>query len=128
MKVIELLKEKLPAEYVQAIVRNAERPSDLFEEADDIEVELLSLFDWSETKEGFEFWSSVLHYILDGTKLPKFEKAEIVYMPGTIIFTKKEVMMFNIANMDINLKFDYEPDMVNLMSELVEESYYTWMN
>lgn len=128
MKVIDLLKKKLPMEYVQAIVRNAERPSDLFEEGEDLEVELLSLFDWSNTKEGFEFWSEVLSYITEGTKLPKFNRVNIVYLPGTVIFTKDQVMMFNIADMDINLKFDYDPSIVNMMSPLVEESYYTWMN
>lgn len=128
MKVIELLKKKLPIEYVQAIVRNAERPSDLFEEAEDIEVELMSLFDWSNTKEGFEFWSDVFNSVIEGTELPNFKKVSIVYLPGTVFFTKNQVMMYNIADMDINLKFDYEPSMVDMMSELVEESYYTWMN
>lgn len=128
MKVIELLKKKLPIEYVQAIVRNAERPSDLFEEAEDIEVELMSLFDWSNTKEGFEFWSDVFNSVIEGTKLPNFKKVSIIYLPGTVFFTKNQVMMYNIADMDINLKFDYEPSMVDMMSELVEESYYTWMN
>lgn len=115
-------------EYVQAIVRNAERPSDLFEEAEDIEVELMSLFDWSNTKEGFEFWSDVFNSVIEGTELPNFKKVSIVYLPGTVFFTKNQVMMYNIADMDINLKFDYEPSMVDMMSELVEESYYTWMN
>jgi hypothetical protein len=128
MKVIELLKKKLPMEYVQAIVRNAERPSDLFEEAEDIEVELMSLFDWSNTKEGFEFWSDVFNSVIEGTKLPNFKKVSIIYLPGTVFFTKNQVMMYNIADMDINLKFEYEPSMVDMMSELVEESYYTWMN
>jgi len=128
MKVIELLKKKLPMEYVQAIVRNAERPSDLFEEAEDIEVELMSLFDWSNTKEGFEFWSDVFNSVIEGTKLPNLKKVSIIYLPGTVFFTKDQVMMYNIADMDINLKFDYEPSMVDMMSELVEESYYTWMN
>ena len=128
MKVIELLKKKLPIEYVQAIVRNAERPSDLFEEAEDIEVELMSLFDWSNTKEGFEFWSDVFNSVIEGTKLPNIKKVSIIYLPGTVFFTKDHVMMYNIADMDINLKFDYEPSMVDMMSELVEESYYTWMN
>lgn len=128
MKVIDLLKKKLPMEYVQAIVRNTDKQSDLFEEAEDIEVELMSLFDWSNSKEGFEFWAEVFNYILDGSKLPKFTRVDIQYLPGTTIFTKNQVMMFNIADMDINLKFDYEPSMVDMMSELVEESYYTWMN
>jgi hypothetical protein len=128
MKVIELLKKKLPIEYVQAIVRNAERPSDLFEEAEDIEVELMSLFDWSNTKEGFEFWSDVFNSVIEGTKLPNFKKVSIIYLPGTVFFTKNQVMMYNIADMDINLKFEYEPSMVDMMSELVEENYYTWMN
>jgi hypothetical protein len=128
MKVIELLKKKLPMEYVQAIVRNAERPSDLFEEAEDIEVELMSLFDWSNTKEGFEFWSDVFNSVIEGTKLPNFKKVSIIYLPGTVFFTKNQVMMYNIADMDINLKFEYEPSMVDMMSELVEENYYTWMN
>lgn len=128
MKVIDLLKKKLPTEYVQAIVRNTDKQSDLFEEAEDIEVELMSLFDWSNSKEGFEFWAEVLKFIIEGTELPTFNKVNIEYLPGTTFFTKDQIMVFNITGMDINLKFNYEPSMVELMSELVEENYYTWMN
>jgi hypothetical protein len=128
MKVIDLLKNKLPGAYVQAIVRNVDKPSDLFEEAEDIEVELMSLFDWSNSKEGYEFWADVFSHVIEGLPLPKINKVRIEFFPGATFFTKNQIMMFNIAGMDINLKFDYDPTFLTLMSEEIEENYYTWMN
>jgi hypothetical protein len=128
MKVIDLLKSKLPHDYVQAVIRNLDSPTDLFQEAEDIEVELMSLFDWSNSKEGYEFWADVFSFVCDGTPLPKLKKIDIEFLPGATFFTKNQIMMFNIAGMDINLKFDYDPIFLTLMSEEVEEKYYTWMN
>lgn len=128
MKVIDLLKSKLPHDYVQAVIRNLDSPTDLFQEAEDIEVELMSLFDWSNSKEGYEFWADVFSFVCDGTPLPKLNKIDIEFLPGATFFTKNQIMMFNIAGMDINLKFDYDPIFLTLMSEEVEEKYYTWMN
>jgi hypothetical protein len=128
MKVIDLLKNRLPKEYVDAIINNLKSPSDLYEEAGDIEGELLSLFDWTESNEGHDFWSNVFESVTENKKLPKMNRAIIDYLPGTIIFTKSSIMTMNVAGMDIKLNFDYTPSIIEFMSESIEEKFYTWMN
>jgi hypothetical protein len=128
MKVIDLLKNRLPKEYVDAIINNLKSPSDLYEEAGDIEGELLSLFDWTESNEGHDFWSVVFESVTENKKLPKMNRAIIDYLPGTIIFTKSSIMTMNVAGMDIKLNFDYTPSIIEYMSESIEEKFYTWMN
>ena len=90
MKVIDLLKKTLPKEYVDAIIGNIKMPSELYNEAGDIETELISLFDWDLSNEGFDFWQNVFELILENKKLPKMNKARIDYLPGTIIFTRRK--------------------------------------
>lgn len=128
MKVIDLLKNKLPKEYVDAIINNLKSPSDLYEEAGDIEGELLSLFDWTESNEGHDFWSDVFESVTENKKLPRLNKAIIDYQPGTVIFTKNSIITMNVAGMDIKLNFDYTPSIIGFMSESIEEKFYTWMN
>ena len=128
MKVIDLLKNKLPKEYVDAIINNLKSPSILYEEAGDIEGELLSLFDWTDSNEGHDFWSNVFESVTENKKLPKMNRAVIDYLPGTIIFTKSSIMTMNVAGMDIKLNFDYTPSIIEFMSESIEEKFYTWMN
>ncbi len=128
MKVIDLLKNKLPKEYVDAIINNLKSPSILYEEAGDIEGELLSLFDWTDSNEGHDFWSNVFESVTENKKLPKMNRAIIDYLPGTIIFTKSSIMTMNVAGMDIKLNFDYTPSIIEFMSESIEEKFYTWMN
>jgi hypothetical protein len=128
MKVIDLLKNKLPKEYVDAIINNLKSPSDLYEEAGDIEGELLSLFDWTESNEGHDFWSNVFESVTENKKLPRLNKAMIDYLPGTIIFTRNSIITMNVAGMDIKLNFDYTPSIIEFMSESIEEKFYTWMN
>jgi hypothetical protein len=128
MKVIDLLKNKLPKEYVDAIINNLKSPSILYEEAGDIEGELLSLFDWTDSNEGHDFWSDVFESVTENKKLPKMNRAVIDYLPGTIIFTKSSIMTMNVAGMDIKLNFDYTPSIIEFMSESIEEKFYTWMN
>ena len=128
MKVIDLLKNKLPKEYVDAIINNLKSPSILHEEAGDIEGELLSLFDWTDSNEGHDFWSDVFESVTENKKLPKMNRAIIDYLPGTIIFTKSSIMTMNVAGMDIKLNFDYTPSIIEFMSESIEEKFYTWMN
>jgi hypothetical protein len=128
MKVIDLLKNKLPKEYVEAIINNLKSPSILYEEAGDIEGELLSLFDWTDSNEGHDFWSNVFESVTENKKLPKMNRAIIDYLPGTIIFTKSSIMTMNVAGMDIKLNFDYTPSIIEFMSESIEEKFYTWMN
>lgn len=128
MKVIDLLKKSLPKEYVDAIINNLKKPSELYNEAGDIETELISLFDWDQSNEGFDFWQNVFELVLEKKKLPKMNKAKIEYLPGTIIFTRNSILTMNVAGMDIKLNFDYTPEIIEFMSETIEEKFYTWMN
>lgn len=128
MKVIDLLNKKLPKEYVDAIINNIQSPSELYNEAGDIETELMSLFDWDVSNEGFDFWQNVFELILENKRLPKMNRVRVDYFPGTMLFTRHSILTMNVAGMDIKLKFDYTHELLEFMPETIEETYYSWMN
>jgi len=136
MKVIDLLKENLPKKYVDAVIKNVKDKRDLNQDADSLEVELLSLFDWDESPEGFEFWSEVLNSVLMGDPLPDFKSIRysskkafyIDYLPGTTIFTDGHIRIFNVSGVGIDIKLEYSSIMARDSFPEVAEKYYSSVN
>lgn len=70
--VLELLKQKLPPDYVLAIIENMEEKIMLDEESKgSLLEELEDLFPWSTSNEGYQFWADVFDSIGEGNPLPK---------------------------------------------------------
>ena len=136
MKVIDLLKENLPKKYVDAVIKNVRDKAELNEDAESLEVELLSLFDWDESPEGFEFWSEVLNSVLMGDPLPDFKDIRnnrrkafyIDYAPGTTIFTDGHIRVFNVSGVGIDIKLEYSSIMARDSFPEVAEKYYCSVN
>jgi len=70
MTVLELLVDSLPDKYIEAVINNVKDKSSLHQEADNISMELMSLFDWETSREGYDFWEEVLEAILVSGELP----------------------------------------------------------
>lgn len=136
MKVIDLLKQNLPKKYVDAVIKNVRDKAELNEDADSLEMELLSLFDWDESPEGFEFWSEVLNSVLMGDPLPDFKSIRynskkafyIDYLPGTTIFTDGHIRIFNVSGVGIDIKLEYSSIMARDSFPEVAEKYYSAVN
>lgn len=70
--VLELLKQKLPNNYVLAIIENMDEKVMLDEETDgSLLNELEDLFNWTESNEGYQFWADVFDAIQEGIQLPE---------------------------------------------------------
>lgn len=112
MTVLELLLKHLPESYVDRIVSNIpkEEMTSLHQESSDISAEMLSLFNWESSREGFEFWSEVLECIEDGSKLPPLP-INIEYAPNThLIIKDDEWVVMNTGGLNINMRFQYIPE------------------
>jgi len=140
MRVIDLISKFLPIKYVKAIVANVENDKQrLYNDIDPEEVEkgedmalvlaqeLLHLFDWEETKEGYSFWEDVHVSIISDSELPQLP-IEIYYHPNTTFFMKDKVYVMNSAGLDFNLKFGYSSDEREAFDEDVKVKFYTWCN
>ena len=104
MTVLELLVDNLPDEYIQAVINNIKDKSSLYNEATNISAELLSLFDWDTSREGYEFWEDVLEAILVSGELPPVP-ITIEYAPSTMIYSNEQVHLMNVGDTGINVSF-----------------------
>jgi hypothetical protein len=129
MTILELLLNHLPPRYVQALVRNIDDPTVLADEAQSIEEEMLTLFDWEESNEGYDFWSDVLEHIITGTtELPKL-RAEILWKPTTYIVTAKGNFIMNIAGVGYNIFLGKDTTLPDIEdNQVAKEIYYQWAN
>tara|TARA_R110002020_G_scaffold58337_6_gene159862 strand:- start:8800 stop:9192 length:393 start_codon:yes stop_codon:yes gene_type:complete len=130
MKLIELLRKELPDFYFEAAINNisASELEILENEAEDIQIELIALFDWETSNEGYDFWNAVLECIEKGVNLPSVEKSKIVFAPGTTIFNHNSVMIFNLEGADINIKYPYAYEELESIGGILLEKYSTWVN
>lgn len=107
MKVIELLFLHLPERYIEAIANNLFDKNHLYREADTIEAEMLTLFDWHNSKEGYDFWDAVLTAITEGGRFPKIP-LQIDYQPSTWILSGHVLHIMNSQDTRINISFDVD--------------------
>jgi hypothetical protein len=107
MTVLELLLDNLPTRYVDAIVNNMFDRKSLYKEASCIEAEMLTLFDWEQSKEGYDFWDKVLTAIIEHSVLPKLP-IQIKYAPSTWIMSETYLYIMNSFDTGINVSFEVD--------------------
>lgn len=105
MTVLELLLDMLPTRYVDAVVNNMDDRSQLHQEAGTFSSELMTLFDWHKSREGYEFWDEVLESTLTNQKLPEIP-ITIDYAPSTMFLCGKHLYIMNAGGTDINMVYD----------------------
>jgi hypothetical protein len=127
MTILELLLDYLPERYVDAIVNNMNDRSSLFNEASSFSAELMTLFDWHESREGYEFWDEVLECVLTNHKLPTIP-ITIEYCPSTTIVTKKFIYVMNVEDTKLNLAFDFNRNTLINMNEVKKEKIFAFLN
>jgi len=107
MTVLELLLDNLPERYVDAIVNNMFDRKALYREAECIEAELLTLFDWEQSKQGYDFWDKVLTAIIEHSVLPPMPIV-VKYAPSTWIISDKNLFIMNSFDTGINISFEID--------------------
>lgn len=127
MTVLELLIKYLPERYVDAVINNIEDKSSLYNEASTFSAEIITLFDWEQSKEGYEFWDELLDSILTNQELP-FLPISINYFPSTTFVCKKTVYVMNAADTNINLAFDFNKNQLKEMDPYKKEKILAFIN
>jgi hypothetical protein len=128
MTVLELLLDRLPTKYVDCVVNNLNDRKLLHQEAHCIESEMMCLFDWSSSTEGYEFWDKVFHYILGEGSLPPLP-INIDYKPSVMIYADDTMYVMNVGNTNINIKMEVDlKELNNATNEKTKDHVFSWLN
>lgn len=128
MTVLELLLNHLPTKYVDCVVNNLNDRKILHQEAHCIESEMMCLFDWSSSTEGYEFWDKVFHYILGDGKLPPLP-INIDYKPSAMIYADDTMYIMNAGNTNINIKMEVDlKELYNATNQDTKDRVFAWLN
>jgi len=128
MTVLELLLNHLPTKYVDCVVNNLSDRKILHQEAHCIESEMMCLFDWSSSTEGYEFWDRVFHYILGDGKLPPLP-INIDYKPSAMIYADDTMYIMNAGNTNINIKMEVDlKELYNANNQDTKDRVFAWLN
>lgn len=127
MKILELLIDYLPKEYVDCVINNLDDRSVLYDDGYSIEGELMTLFDWSESREGYEFWDQVFHYILGDCDLPPLP-IEIIYKPSLVITMKDGMYIMNAGDTGLNLRYEILMHELKRSEKKAQEQVLMWLN
>ena len=127
MKILDLLMNYLPNEYVDCIVNNLDDFRVLDEEGFSIEAELMSLFDWVESREGYEFWNQVFHYIIGESDLPQLP-IDIEYKPSLAITMKDGMYIMNAGGTGLNIRYEVIMKDLPKAEKKAQEQVMSWLN
>ena len=128
MTVLELLFEHLPERYIDAVINNMFNRGDLHREAECIESELLTIFDWEQSSQGYDFWDNVLSSIMDEQELPPLP-VNISYCPSTYFLSKNNLYIMNSFDTGINVSFEIDFNKLNTIIDLdKKEKIYSILN
>ena len=127
MKIIDVLRRHLPMKYIKAIQNNMIEPNEIFMESMSLEVDFLTLFDWEDSREGYEFWESVLEAMLLGSDLPDFPIA-IDYAPNTYIIANDKIQLLNMGGSGLDIEFDIDKKLVKQANPRAVEKYLSFLN
>ena len=127
MKILDLLTNHLPTEYVDCVVNNLEDFSVLDDEGYSVEAELMSLFDWVESREGYEFWNQVFHYVIGEAELPPLP-IEISYKSSLIITMQDGMYVMNAGGTGLNIKYKVIMKDLPRAEKKAQEQVLMWLN
>lgn len=127
MKVLDILLERLPTKYVDLIINNLNDHTVLNEEGTSITSELLVLFDWNESIEGYEFWDQVMDYLQGDAELPQLP-IEIKYRTSTVITMSDGLYVMNAGDTGLHIKYDILMHELKNSTRKVREQVLMWMN
>lgn len=125
MNILTVLLDNLPTKYVDLIINNVKESSDLLDESVDIVVDMLSIFDFESSKEGYQFWEDVLDAITSGGKLPKIPIL-IDYPISHKILTDEFLFIMNIGGSGLHVSMTV--DMTRLNELGIEQKEFIYMN
>lgn len=127
MSVLDILLDNLPTKYVDLIINNINDHSVLDEEGTSITAELLVLFDWQQSAEGYDFWDQVMEYLQGDAELPQLP-IEIKYKTSTVIVMQDGLYVMNAGDTGLNIKYEILMHELKNSTRKVREQVLMWLN
>lgn len=128
MKIIDLLLERLPNNYVELIINNMDDFNVAYKEEGTLaSVELMTLFDWNESREGYDFWNRVYLYLVGESELPQLP-IEIKYKPSSVLMMRDGMYVMNTGGSGLNIKYDVIIHELKNSNAKAREQVLLWLN
>ena len=127
MRVLDILLKHLPTPYVDLIINNINDHTILDEEGTSITAELLVLFDWEQSTEGYDFWDQVMEYLQGDAELPQLP-INIKYYTSSVIVMEDGLYVMNAGDTGLNIKYDILMHQLKNSTRKVREQVLMWMN
>lgn len=127
MKVLDMLMDYLPTEFVDLIINNLNDHSVLDEEGTSITSELLCLFDWEQSVEGYDFWEQVMDYLQGDDELPQLP-IDIIYKPSCVITMSDGMYVMNAGDTGLNIKYEILMHELKNSTRKAQEQVLMWLN
>lgn len=128
MKIIDILLQRLPERYVDLIVSNMDDFNVAYNEEGTLaSVELMTLFDWEQSREGYDFWDQVHLYLLGESELPQLP-IDIIYTPSTVLVMKDGMYVMNSGGSGISIKYEIIMPELKNSNKKASDQVYAWLN
>jgi hypothetical protein len=128
MKIIDILLQRLPEKYVDLIVSNMDDFNVAYNEEGTLaSVELMTLFDWEQSREGYDFWDQVYLYLLGESELPQLP-IDIIYTPSTVMVMKDGMYVMNSGGSGISIKYEIIMPELKNSNKKASDQVYAWLN
>ena len=127
MRVLDILLKHLPTPYVDLIINNINDHTVLDDEGTSITAELLVLFDWQQSTEGYDFWDQVMEYLQGDAELPQLP-INIKYYTSSVIVMEDGLYVMNAGDTGLNIKYDILMHQLKNSTRKVREQVLMWLN
>jgi hypothetical protein len=128
MKIIDILLQRLPERYVDLVVSNMDDFNVAYNEEGTLaSVELMTLFDWEQSREGYDFWDQVYLYLLGESELPQLP-IDIIYTPSTVMVMKDGMYVMNSGGSGISIKYEIIMPELKNSNKKASDQVYAWLN
>lgn len=127
MRVLDILLKHLPTAYVDLIINNINDHTVLDDEGTSITAELLVLFDWQQSTEGYDFWDQVMDYLQGDAELPQLP-INIKYYTSSVIVMEDGLYVMNAGDTGLNIKYDILMHELKNSTRKVREQVLMWLN
>jgi hypothetical protein len=127
MRVLDILLKHLPTQYVDLIINNINDHTILDEEGTSITAELLVLFDWQQSTEGYDFWDQVMDYLQGDAELPQLP-INIKYYTSSVIVMEDGLYVMNAGDTGLNIKYEILMHELKNSTRKVREQVLMWLN
>jgi hypothetical protein len=87
----------------------------------------MTLFDWEQSREGYDFWDQVYLYLLGESELPQLP-IDIIYTPSTVLVMKDGMYVMNSGGSGISIRYEIIMPDLKRANKKASDQVYAWLN